>query len=115
MSELCACSGDDSEPVVLCLQITTSLQQIQDFLRGTLLFVQQQQLCMEKSLWDVVQQCVDALKEKDLITVSDADLLSPALQITKLGRAAYKGKPPTAPPLVVSPDKGVMKSCTCSV
>ncbi|XP_037548550.1 helicase POLQ-like [Nematolebias whitei] len=73
------------------LNITTSLQQIQDFLHGTLLFVQQQQLCMEKSLWDVVLQCVDMLKEKDLITVSDADLLSPALQITKLGRAAYKG------------------------
>lgn len=112
---LCLWVGE-SEPVVLCLlQIATSLQQIQDFLHGTLLFVQQQQLCMEKGLWDVVQQCVYMLKEKDLITVSDVDLLSPALQITKLGRAAYKGKLPTGPPLVVSQYKDVIKSWTHTV
>ncbi|XP_041825219.1 helicase POLQ-like [Melanotaenia boesemani] len=71
------------------LNITTSLQQIQDFLRGTLLFVQQQQLCVDRSLGDVVQQCVHTLKEKDLITIRETD--SPMLQITKLGRATYKG------------------------
>lgn len=78
------------------LQIATSLEQIQEFLRGTLLFVQQLQLCTEKSLWDVVQQCVDILKEKDLITINTADSRSPLLQITQLGRAAYKGKLLTA-------------------
>ncbi|XP_072228155.1 helicase POLQ-like [Leuresthes tenuis] len=73
------------------LNITTSLQQMQDFLRGTLLFVQQQQLCVDRKLWDVVQQCVDMLKEKDLITVTLTDLHGPTLQVTKLGRASYKG------------------------
>uniref|UniRef100_A0A4W6DCC1 Helicase POLQ-like n=1 Tax=Lates calcarifer TaxID=8187 RepID=A0A4W6DCC1_LATCA len=61
---------------------------LRDFLRGTLLFVQQQQLCAEQSLWEVVQQKVDLLKDKDLITVTpDAQ----TLQVTKLGRATYKG------------------------
>ncbi|XP_026152749.1 helicase POLQ-like isoform X2 [Mastacembelus armatus] len=68
------------------LNITTSLDQIRDFLRGTLLHVQQKQLCVEKSLWEVVQQSVDLLKAKDLIR-SDAQ----TLQVTKLGKATYKG------------------------
>jgi len=80
--------------VTILLQITTSLQQMQDFLRGTLLFVQQQQLCVDRKLWDVVQQCVDMLKEKDLITVTLTDSHGPTLQVTKLGRASYKGTVP---------------------
>ncbi|XP_050928602.1 helicase POLQ-like isoform X3 [Lates calcarifer] len=70
------------------LNVTSSSEQLRDFLRGTLLFVQQQQLCAEQSLWEVVQQKVDLLKDKDLITVTpDAQ----TLQVTKLGRATYKG------------------------
>ncbi|XP_040012598.1 helicase POLQ-like isoform X2 [Xiphias gladius] len=72
------------------LNITTSLEQMREFLRGTLLHVQEKQLCVEKSLWDVVQQCVDLLKEKDLITVT-SDSHGQTLQVTKLGKATYKG------------------------
>ncbi|XP_068191167.1 helicase POLQ-like [Antennarius striatus] len=72
------------------LNITTTLDQVKSFLSGTLLFVQQKQLCVEKSLWDVVQQCVDTLKDKHLITVeSHSD--GQTLQVTMLGRATYKG------------------------
>uniref|UniRef100_I3K3T1 Helicase POLQ-like n=1 Tax=Oreochromis niloticus TaxID=8128 RepID=I3K3T1_ORENI len=59
---------------------------LQDFLQGTLLFVQWQQLCVERSLLEAVQQCVDVLKEKELITVD-----SQSLRVTKLGKATYKG------------------------
>ncbi|KAF3701621.1 Helicase POLQ-like [Channa argus] len=70
------------------LNITTSLHQMKEFLSGTLLYVQQQQLCVEKSLWEVVQQSVELLREKDLITgTSDGQ----TLQVTKLGTATYKG------------------------
>ncbi|MEQ2223005.1 hypothetical protein ILYODFUR_032309, partial [Ilyodon furcidens] len=75
----------------MLLQITSSLQQMEEFLRGTLLFVQQQQLCVDRSLWDTMQRCVDMLKEKDLITITGTDSLSLTLQITRLGRATYKG------------------------
>ncbi|KAM4720030.1 helicase POLQ-like isoform 1-T2 [Anableps anableps] len=73
------------------LKISSSVQQIEEFLRGTLLFVQKQQLYMDRSLRDTVQWCVDVLQEKDLITIAGTDSASPTLQITKLGRAAYKG------------------------
>ncbi|XP_030291608.1 helicase POLQ-like [Sparus aurata] len=70
------------------LNITTSLDQIRDFLCGTLLSVQQAQLCVEQSLWEVVQRCVGLLQDKDLVTVA-ADCHT--LQVTKLGKATYKG------------------------
>ncbi|KAM3599557.1 uncharacterized protein V6R79_007887 [Siganus canaliculatus] len=70
------------------LKISTSLKQLRDFLRGTLLFVQQKRLCVDRTLWDQVQDCVHLLRDKDLITV-DPD--SETLQVTKLGRATYKG------------------------
>lgn len=73
-------------------QITTSLHQITEFLRGTLLFVQQGALCVERSLWEEVQRCVDFLKDKDLITVTEHSQ-GQSLQVTKLGKATYKGKP----------------------
>ncbi|XP_022623138.1 helicase POLQ-like isoform X1 [Seriola dumerili] len=72
------------------LNITTSSEQLRDFLKGTLLFVQQTQLCVGRSLWEVVTQCVDLLKEKELITVT-SDSQGQTLQVTKLGRATYKG------------------------
>lgn len=78
----------------LCLlQITTSLEQVREFLSATLLYVQQRQLCAEKSLWEVVQQCVDLLKDNDLITVA-AHSHGQTLQVTKLGKATYKGESP---------------------
>lgn len=64
------------------------MEQLQDFLQGTLLFVQWQQLCVGRSLLEAVQQCVDVLKEKELITV---DSHSQSLRVTKLGKATYKG------------------------
>ncbi|XP_040914250.1 helicase POLQ-like isoform X2 [Toxotes jaculatrix] len=72
------------------LQITTSLEQVREFLRGTLLHVQQKQLCVERSVREVVQQCVHLLQEKGLITVA-SDSHSQTLQVTKLGRASFKG------------------------
>ncbi|XP_070780569.1 helicase POLQ-like [Enoplosus armatus] len=72
------------------LHIARSLDQMRDFLCGTLLYVQQRQLCVESSVWEVVQQCVDLLKDKDLVTVT-ADCGGQTLQVTKLGRATYKG------------------------
>lgn len=72
------------------LNITTSLEQLKDFLSGTLLYVQEKQLCVTKSLWDFAVECVDVLKEKGLITVT-ADSYDKALQVTRLGRATYKG------------------------
>ncbi|XP_071328198.1 helicase POLQ-like isoform X2 [Trachinotus anak] len=72
------------------LNITSSSEQLREFLCGTLLYVQQTQLCVEKSLWEVVTQCVHLLKEKDLITVT-SDSHGQTLQVTKLGKATYKG------------------------
>ncbi|XP_059214014.1 helicase POLQ-like [Centropristis striata] len=70
------------------LNVTTSVKQLLDFLSGTLLWVQQQQLCEEASLTEEVQQQVDLLRDKQLVTVA-ADGLT--LQVTRLGRATYKG------------------------
>ncbi|XP_038589066.1 helicase POLQ-like isoform X1 [Micropterus salmoides] len=72
------------------LNITTSEDQLREFLGGTLLYVQQKRMCVEKSLWEVVQQCVHLLKEKGLITVAP-DANGQTLQVTKLGKATYKG------------------------
>ncbi|KAM9306729.1 helicase POLQ-like [Pholidichthys leucotaenia] len=74
------------------LNVTSCVEQLQDFLRGTLLFVQQQQLCVQRSLWEEVERCVGILKEEHLITVATAaDSLTQTLQVTKLGKATYKG------------------------
>ncbi|TNN56828.1 Helicase POLQ-like [Liparis tanakae] len=70
------------------LNISSSVDQLLDFLRGTLLFVQRGHLCAETSLTEAVRRCVDLLQSKDLLTGSGAE---PQLQVTKLGRATYKG------------------------
>uniref|UniRef100_A0A8C2XPP0 Helicase, POLQ like n=1 Tax=Cyclopterus lumpus TaxID=8103 RepID=A0A8C2XPP0_CYCLU len=59
-----------------------------DFLCGTLLFVQREQLCVETSLAEAVRRCVGLLESKDLIT---GTAHGQSLQVTKLGRATYKG------------------------
>lgn len=73
------------------LQITTSLEQVREFLKGTLLYVQQGHLCAQKSIWEEVQQCVDLLQDKGLITVT-IDSHGQTMQVTKLGKATYKGE-----------------------
>ncbi len=73
------------------LQITSSLEQMREFLSGTLLYVQRGRLCVERSLWEEVQQSVHLLKDKGLITET-ADSHGQTLQVTKLGKATYKGK-----------------------
>lgn len=75
----------------LLLQITTSLEQVREFLSGTLLYVQQGHLCAQRSLWEEVQQCVDLLKDKGFITVT-MDSHGQTMQVTKLGKATYKGQ-----------------------
>lgn len=77
--------------VFFFLQITTSLEQVREFLMGTLLYVQRGHLCGQRSLWEEVQQCVDLLKEKGFITIT-IDLHGQTMQVTKLGKATYKGK-----------------------
>uniref|UniRef100_A0A674PQR1 Helicase, POLQ like n=1 Tax=Takifugu rubripes TaxID=31033 RepID=A0A674PQR1_TAKRU len=72
------------------LNIATSVDQMRDFLSGTLLYVQQEQLCADRSLWEVVQRCVQHLKDKGLVSVTELSQ-GHSLQVTKLGRATYKG------------------------
>ncbi|XP_071770419.2 helicase POLQ-like isoform X1 [Centroberyx gerrardi] len=72
------------------LNITNSLEQVKDFMSATLLHVQERQLCVERSLWEIVQECVGLLKGKGLVAVS-TDAQGEILQVTKLGKATYKG------------------------
>lgn len=72
------------------LNITTSLEQLKVFLSGTLLSVQEGQLCVKKSLWDFALECVEVLKEKGLVTARH-DAQDVTLQVTRLGKATYKG------------------------
>lgn len=69
------------------LKVSTSLQQLQDFLSGTLLFVQRQQLCAHTELWEFLQSSVRLLQDKRLLSAADGA----ALQVTQLGRATFKG------------------------
>lgn len=84
--------------------MAASLQQLQDFLQGTLLSVQQQQLCTDCSLQDVVLRCIHTLSHKDLITAADGH--APTLQVTRLGRAAYKGESRPGAPRCSGPEEG---------
>ncbi|KAG7231891.1 hypothetical protein INR49_010123 [Caranx melampygus] len=56
------------------LNMCTSVEQVGEFLKGTLLSVQQTELCVDQSLSNVVTQCVDELTEKKLVTVTMQDL-----------------------------------------
>ncbi|XP_034721964.1 helicase POLQ-like, partial [Etheostoma cragini] len=77
--------------LIVCLQITPSLARLRDFLCGTLLSVQQDQLCAETSLTETVQRFVRLLEDKRLITVATDSKGGHTLQVTRLGRATYKG------------------------
>lgn len=70
------------------LSITPTSERLREFLSGTLLSVQQDQLCLKRSLWEEVQTCLDVLKEKNLVTESVDDH---TLRVTRLGKATYKG------------------------
>ncbi|KAM8827549.1 helicase POLQ-like isoform 2-T2 [Spinachia spinachia] len=70
------------------LNICSSVDCVMDFLCVTLLYVQQEALCTETSLKEEVQRCVDLLRDKDLVTETAQ---GQTLQVTKLGRATFKG------------------------
>lgn len=72
------------------LNITMSLEQLKGFLSGTLLSVQERQLCVKKTLWDFALECVEVLKEKGLITIKH-EAQDVTLHVTRLGKATYKG------------------------
>ncbi|CAL8322607.1 unnamed protein product [Lota lota] len=69
--------------------MTTTLEQVKDVMSGTLLCVQEEHLCVERSLSDRVQDSLVFLQEKNLITVSQCSQ-GDTLKITTLGRATYK-------------------------
>lgn len=74
----------------ICLgQVAQTLDQLVDFLSGTLLGVQQSHISPERSLSELVVESVESLREKGLITTDDHD--GSLLLITKLGRASFKG------------------------
>ncbi|KAK5900261.1 hypothetical protein CgunFtcFv8_025232 [Champsocephalus gunnari] len=68
------------------LNITWCVQQLQDFLRCTLLSVQEEHVCAQTSLQEALQLSLDFLQENQLI-VREGD----ALSVTRLGKATYKG------------------------
>lgn len=77
-------------PMCICLgQVAQTLDQLVDFLSGTLLGVQQSHISPERSLSELVVESVESLREKGLITTDDHD--GSLLLITKLGRASFKG------------------------
>lgn len=78
------------KPHAFRLQITTSFEQLKDFLSGTLLSVQEEHVCVKKPLWDVALECVEELKERGLVTVKQ-DSQDVTLRVTRLGKATFKG------------------------
>ncbi|XP_073681015.1 helicase POLQ-like [Garra rufa] len=73
------------------LKITTTREQVRDFMKGTLLNVQEAQVSPERSLWDLTVESIETLKQKSLIEVSAEVNDQTILQITRLGRATFKG------------------------
>ncbi|NXS11938.1 HELQ Helicase, partial [Neodrepanis coruscans] len=76
------------------LKIAVTLEEVNDFMCGTLLGVQQQLLPKEKSLSEVIKDGLEDLIEKGLLKgrVSEKNHHSKCtLSITPLGKATYKG------------------------
>ncbi|XP_041042049.1 helicase POLQ-like isoform X1 [Carcharodon carcharias] len=78
------------------LKIAQTLGEIVEFMAGTLLGVQQQQLFKGKSFLEVIEQALEPLMEKSLIegkvsSSSDEEEIYHKLQVTKLGHATFKG------------------------
>lgn len=60
-------------------------------MKGTLISVQEAQVTPEKSLWDLTVESIETLKQKGLIEASADEQGEATLQITRLGRATFKG------------------------
>ncbi|NWR55664.1 HELQ Helicase, partial [Bucorvus abyssinicus] len=76
------------------LKIAVTREEVDNFMCGTLLGVQQQLLCEEKSLSEIIKDGLENLVEKGLLKgrISEKDHNSKCtLTITPLGRATYKG------------------------
>ncbi|XP_051533480.1 helicase POLQ-like isoform X1 [Myxocyprinus asiaticus] len=73
------------------LKITTTIEQVRDFMKGTLLSVQEAQVSPERSLWDLTLVSIETLRQKALIEASGDVNDETILQITRLGRATFKG------------------------
>lgn len=90
--KLCLVQCASTSMIFFLFQITTTVEQVRDFMKGTLLSVQEAHVSPERSLWDLTVESIETLKQKSLIEVS-ADLNNQTiLQITRLGRATFKGK-----------------------
>uniref|UniRef100_A0A4W4G1B6 Helicase C-terminal domain-containing protein n=1 Tax=Electrophorus electricus TaxID=8005 RepID=A0A4W4G1B6_ELEEL len=61
------------------------------FMSGTLLSVQEVQVCQQKTLKELIQESTEILKQKGLIEASSYVPDNAILQITRLGRATFKG------------------------
>lgn len=67
------------------------MEQVKDFMKRTLISVQQAQVTPEKSLWDLTVESIETLKQKSLIEACADVQGETILQITRLGRATFKG------------------------
>uniref|UniRef100_A0A8C9S5C1 Helicase, POLQ like n=1 Tax=Scleropages formosus TaxID=113540 RepID=A0A8C9S5C1_SCLFO len=73
------------------LKIARTLEQIREFVLGTLLNVQESHTCPERKLWDITQDSLEFLRQKGLLKVSKDCENNLVLEVTSLGRATYKG------------------------
>ncbi|XP_034779656.2 helicase POLQ-like isoform X2 [Acipenser ruthenus] len=73
------------------LNISRTPADIQEFVSCTLFSVQQEHLSSEKNLWDITMETVSFLTEKGLIMSTAGSHGDTVLEVTKLGRATYKG------------------------
>ncbi|MBN3310039.1 HELQ Helicase, partial [Amia calva] len=71
--------------------ITRTLGEIRDFLSCTLFSVQEEQICREKCLWDIVKDSLDFLTQKGLVKTAAGKEEDALLEVTMLGRATFKG------------------------
>ncbi|KAK1176190.1 helicase POLQ-like isoform X1 [Acipenser oxyrinchus oxyrinchus] len=73
------------------LNISRTPADIHEFVSCTLFSVQQEHLSSEKNLWDITMETVSFLTEKGLIMSTAGSHGDAVLEVTKLGRATYKG------------------------
>ncbi|XP_033871515.3 helicase POLQ-like isoform X1 [Acipenser ruthenus] len=73
------------------LNISRTPADIHEFVSCTLFSVQQEHLSSEKNLWDITMETVSFLTEKGLIMSTAGSHGDTVLEVTKLGRATYKG------------------------
>ncbi|XP_026855222.2 helicase POLQ-like isoform X1 [Electrophorus electricus] len=73
------------------LNVTQTVEQVLGFMSGTLLSVQEVQVCQQKTLKELIQESTEILKQKGLIEASSYVPDNAILQITRLGRATFKG------------------------